>query len=780
VERRGVTTSCPCANGILFFLFFSFFTLVEKGGMSIPLRLKLQLVEVARARDAALTDEAELHIFVSRHVTLQCVEIGIPYSSSSSALVLEVEKARPRVDGHYACLGFELHDTLRVESVATGKALGYSRRQPVATGSVPLSELLYRRELRAGHTFRVQMVDRTVGENNSPDFDPEAPQRYKVYGDLTLRLVELEASPEFLRGFHGEYDAKRASQERVAMRRLVNEYLRAYGSSRMHANQKELRPMHVPTWYAHAGQMPAAVWCMDVPPSTCCASEMALAGRCLRAALSLQGWSEEGFLRVASSQLQERGAQFDPAFNRVMKVLCASACLFANACDYASDRSGSQDVERFINVLRTLCGDCEDLAKLPYLMCWTLLLRAEGGAASLPPLLYWAGLAMHTQVPCMATCSAATPAMGGAKGAVDVINHIPSCLVPRMRFCEWFAPRPGEDPSALPCGGDVAALKQLATSVVPEWGWEREHCEAWMLEGTNFCDAGLKPHHLYYAEEGGKRDQVRRHLWRRESARTKLEAQNPALASLGIEVCQYNLDVERLEDLKDDSELSGFYRKPDCLWTPALLRWGVPEPGGLAVDFYLGYRSGVPGNYGITLRDFLSLSPDVCLRATYLLTGEELAVATGLLGQERPVHLPRESELDLSPSLPQEPSNEAWERLKKLAAQHPPPAELREPSREPHHLPSFVSYRVNHVSKFNGSHADALSKMADRRDVLGLETHCHWLARGLYLLELRVYPSPSFSTPFPSSGFARAEAPVVSGTFSRAQHAHVRPHRLVR
>jgi hypothetical protein len=125
----------------------------------------------------------------------------------------------------------------------------------------------------------------------------------------------------------------------------------------------------------------------------------------------------------------------------------------------------------------------QDSAKLCFLMAWMLLLAGcKPALLAGKALLYWAGVAMRTLVPCMITTSASSPSAGGGgaqftQAAPEPINHIAGMLVPRFLFCRWLANsgRSGMSYERLKLACEVATDQR-------ERPWERVHSKLWVME----------------------------------------------------------------------------------------------------------------------------------------------------------------------------------------------------------------------------------------------------------------------------------------------------------
>ncbi len=728
--------------------------------LNLHLRLRLQ-------KGYVKLNDPYVNVFLSRHVTKRVCETKGKLKLSQSntngeydtVVRLQSSELRPEIDAQYALIGFCLYDTFEVKD-ETGKSLGYNRYQPMGTGYISFAHVATNTRLQNA-SFTILLSDNTVSDISGS----------KKVAHVSVSIDRVEIMGATIRG---QFDPSRMERERQEMQKLIGRYMDTY-TRVLKPAEAEDQPMHVPIWFGLNLQMPAAVFCMDIPQKLH-REDLALLERGIRVSIAMNGWNEDDYITVAAAQLDRQNIKkdFDYRFNRVMKVLVSGLCVFSNACDYTFDHSGDKDVERFIDVLRTLLGDCEDLAKLATVFAWVLrLLEPIPQLLQSSPLLYWSCMALRIQVPCMVTTTATSAAMGpvggtGTTPAPEAMNHMPAACIPRFTFCAWFkCPHITMD-----------QLWWYATRELPVYPWEIEFSEVWMMEGTSYCTPGLKPFHLYYAPE--RRAEVTRLGLYREYGRACIENTYTQFSNWAIEVTQFNPTATDTLQCTNE-QISTFYKKPNCLWTPILLHWGIPHC--LAIDFYLGYRK-TPQTYGVWLRDIVAKSPEVTIVPTYTVDRMQLETMKNLMAQEEPLVFPTptytpESSRTLTSAIlssnvvPSELSHSDSLRTMVAKCDRKPPiyALLSSIRQNPLGEFYFFSYRINHVNKLTMAHADAIASLLETDMLLGAEVIYHSICEELYVLEVRLYPNYNVLVP-PASLFTNTGVPMQTHRTSMLQNGY--------
>lgn len=377
----------------------------------------------------------------------------------------------------------------------------------------------------------------------------------------------------------------------------------------------DVRSQHVPFYMTRIGApLPAAAFLLRVTPSP--PAWRSHLGRMLEYALEMEGWTDAHFVRVVQAQLAVRDGGIVPEFARACKIVASAVCILPSALPYYRDHATTTSgrpvrmLERFIDILITLAGDCEDSSRLCYKIALNWMAAAgdgeEGGAFGCAAKL------LRLYVPIVVTGEAMLPkakerASGGDEDSF--ICHIYGLLVPMHYFLDCVERGSGEP--RLPCPPHYR----------PYGAWERGGLEVLLLEGTTPTQPMQKPLH----ELGAAYSAAYHALEAAEAYRDSLEGIYPALRKLAIEVPQRKRNLDH-----------GFYRKCVGAWCGVLREWWHRP--------YIDLAFAVDRTYGVPFSDIVYRSPGLSLVPTFTMRAEEWELVDRVLDHDHPQPAPERSD----------------------------------------------------------------------------------------------------------------------------------------
>ena len=405
-----------------------------------------------------------------------------------------------------------------------------------------------------------------------------------------------------------------------------------------------------------------------------------------RIACDMNGWSESDLIEVIEKQFKSK--KYDKIFNIVCKIIAEALCLFANACDYVSDKSFESDVERFIDSFQCLSGDCEDLARVICYCCYILYFFDESKTKK-DTLFYWLVKWMKLYVPGMTGGIANCPSLerDGFVSKENEIYHIYCSLIPLKYF-------------------EQVTNKENIKGQYYEW---EDNLPLLILEGTNYSNALLNPIFHYTGKKIPHPT---------ESIRKKIEKKYPSLAELSIQSQQEHYKVEHAHEIPEN-DFSGFYRRVLAFWShnEKILDWSV------------GYGDQKKGNdengYGVDFRDFVSKSEKISFIPSFIFKKDEFKLTLESIRKELPIRIDTVSKLSLIES--KELSNLINNRTGFISVTNAKTL-----------FPSFISYRLNHLKKLNPKLLESLRRCSEEYKI-DYQIFPITKDNELYLIDIRIY-----------------------------------------
>lgn len=607
------------------------------------LKLQLSLESLTSELQLELLPEEKepyLRIFFSGHLSKvrDSWIVPLPPRGERASLFIESRDVPKRVDGTYACIGIAMMCRLEITNDKK-EYMGYSRYEPIAGGMIPISRVIGKKS----SSFDVNMVDRT--NFGSIQF---------TRGVLRVITSDVVSSGWKMDGAYSE----RMNEERERkMLDMIDSHEKMF-SRRLLPTRRNCRPMHIKIYFTEISGTKIPACAFSFTESTYAALDEGFLEHIVRSAVYVSGWKDSELVKVVETQIAS-SKSYDWKFSFACQIVAVACCLVSNACDYVSDHSGKSDSERFIHILQTLCGDCEDSGRMAYLFA-AMLFHSKPPNKLKHPLSYTAWLVCRLYVPVVITGIATCPSQDSRnKGQMEDICHIYGNMIPRAWFCD-----------AIEADDDT---RDMFESMVPFSSWENR-LPALMLEGTNFCGPLVGPMGCYSNDE----EELKRFEGTSRGVRTT-EASFPALTSLSIS-SRNNYPKHRSFHSVEEEKFSDFYRRPIELWTDILIRNGK---GSAA--FSIGYGDQTRGTndsgYGVDFRDWMSLRQGITLIPILDIDKDDYARMLNVLLQEAPTRMEKDPRNAPKPDI---------SRLEVLCKTYP----RRDNS-------VTTSYFANHVKKLN-------------------------------------------------------------------------------
>jgi hypothetical protein len=631
-----------------------------------PLRLELDITLTEYDLDASNNREYPEHghridVFISPGTLLAnsapvMQSIKLQNAGSGTKVILETDRCKGTALSDTDIVGFQLLRYIKPLGDHNDQHVNYARMEPVGDGVIPISRLI------DANTHTVDIYDQCYPRTN--------------FLKARLSVVALEGT-RFVQTKGVSSNGDSSSKEEL-MEGVIHRFFDAF-RNRFVASKDSVIPMHVPHYPTNTLCIPASMFMVeqahDDPQNW--QNGVDLLELLLRISININmNGNETAFVSLLESPGDAEDLGY---FQLALKTMFDSVTLFANLCDYKQDLSHGADCERFLDVLKTRAGDCEDLAKCIIHFCMILLRVGRGEIANVSSaIMRAAGRAMQAYVPVMIEGEASLPSMkeNGGEGEDNSICHIYAAAIPRLQFIKML-----QHPTLLK--DQVERLEQSLMRYLPVMNWETDgDARMWILEGTNFCNPFQLPINMM-CKHADLRDSVKVQDTRMQHNRSKLEMQFASLRSLSAQIQQPATQLDDYTQFPVE-RLSSFYRRPVTVWTTALIECGV-----LITDLTVCKNGGGGGGhrdvYGVDFKDWLFMRDNVKLVPTFTLSNEEWQVCREVLSQQSPVLFPRASGTELT-----------LERLEEIKRAYPPTN-----ATVYNLVPNFISYRLNHASKLS-------------------------------------------------------------------------------
>lgn len=605
----------------------------------------------SRLRIESLTSESQLgllpeekepylRLFFSGHLSKKRDSwiVPLPKEGASVSITIESGDVPSRVDGTYACIGIAMMCKLQITN-DKGEYMGYDRYEPIAGGMIPISRILGKKS----SSFDVKMIDRT--SFGSSQF---------TRGILRVVVSGVKSSGWKM---DGAYSERTEAERERRMISLIESHERVF-TRRLLPTRRNCRPMHIKTYFTEISGTKIPACAFSFTEATSAAIDEGFLEHIMRSAVYVSGWEDDELIRVVENQMSSK-KDYDWKFSFACRIVAIAFCLVSNACDYVSDHSGKSDAERFIHILQTLCGDCEDSGRMAYLFA-ALLFHSKEPDRLRYPLSHCAWQVARRYVPVIITGIATCPSQDSRKkGQMEDICHIYGNSIPRAWFCDSI--------------GADEETREMFSSMVPFSSWENR-LPALMLEGTNFCNPLVGPLGCYSDDTEEIRDfeEMMKGVRAAESA-------FPALTSLSISSQNsfpWNTSFHEIEE----ERFSDFYRRPIELWTDVLIR-----DGRGSAAFSIGYGDQTKGSndsgYGVDFRDWMALREGITLIPILDIDEDDYACMINVLMQEAPTRMERDPRGAPKPDI---------SRLEALCRSYPISGSVKS-----------ASYFANHVKKLS-------------------------------------------------------------------------------
>ena len=661
-----------------------------------------------------------LSVFLSRHIdncgNTQSVPLLDDVSNiiNSQEIVIRSNNVPNKIDGTYACIGIQLLCHLDIRDESTGGFFGYQRYEPIGGGAIYLTDLMDNPD----KIITLPIIDSSL-EEESTNVEPRL--------ILTIELLELIINDAYV---VGKYTKKTYNARRKKIDKLNDRFMDYYKHS-SRPTVPSYRNKHVPRYMTDVSGLclPASSFILLMPTyRSSIGKGISLIMRAIAITSSLNGWTSDQVFGELKRQLVSKSNKCTDEFIIVCRIIGDAFTLFSNCCDYVSDHSFKTETERFINVIYSLCGDCEDLGRLIVVLHsmisdTVLFDTVSEEERKIGLLVAWCKLYVSIGVTAVAT----TPSLNGKPGETEDVCHIYAIFMPRSRFLALL-------PADIMSHIKDTFLEQISMSL-----WENdERFPTMILEGTNFSSPVQMPLHLIMLNPQRK-SEASEMLNRVIIKRCELEKSYPALRALSIVNPQSNTNCKNLKSV-NETTISGFYRRVVDGWTGQLLKWGIP-----ITDLSFGYGAQTLGTldngYAVDFRDIISGTRKITLIPTFDMDNEDINIITNTLMQEPPFYL--DSVACGSPNEKHElvdmlikSSKSFLDILNMAATDHDDYPHIEKPT-----FPEFISYRVNHVAKIKRELAQSLRDMKNKGLIRRIEFDAHPITNDneLYFIDLRIY-----------------------------------------
>lgn len=674
-----------------------------------------------------------MSIFLSRHID-PCADVtnvalldSNGYPIGPTDVVIEATQVPNEIDGQYSCIGIQLMCHMDIHSEVTKESLGYHRYNTIGGGALYLSEILDNPK----KTFRIELRDRSLED----EYDGISPRII-----LAMKIVAIEIDKITISGSH---DPKEYSRQEDILNDIQERFLDAF-RRRLKPTIPGARNKHVPKYITSVSglKLPACSFVMVVSNERCREDDVIdLMIHCVRIVAGMNGWEESDVYTTIKSQFDNNESDISDEFVICCKMIGEALCLISNCCDYVFDLAQGKDIERFIDVTKTLSGDCEDTGRLPVELHAILYeseisythnkhMYMEDRDTKAALLTSWAKL----YISLLCTATATLPAMKSNTyddgNTDDLICHVYGLCLPRLYFCSTL---PYDMQSKAKNGCEIDRTIS---------NWEKsKRIPTLVLEGTNFSVPIQVPLHISM-KSTENRNFVSRSMRKYNEARNKLENRYINLKKFSILTPQDNTHAESVYSISEE-KFSSFYRRIVGAWSWTLLRWGI-NVADLSIGYSKQTYSTLDGGYAVDFRDINSQSPKITLVPTFEFSDRELDVINNALMQEPPFvtdwvipvnSIFKDVQNELTKKILSE--NAYARELDGIATVN---VSIKKGKRMPF-VPSFISYRLNHINKLDKSMLDAIKGALKNKMIDSIEWFVHPLTRDmeLYIVDFRLY-----------------------------------------
>jgi len=702
---------------------------------SINVVLSISVVQKKHIEFVAAESQPYLCVFLSGQIdkcaTVKQVQLvdTIESKFKPSTVELSCNNCRKECDGRFACIGIQLmcHLSIAEESSSGSepRMLGYSGYEPIGGGAIYISEILKAPQ----RTFTIEIRDRSLDD----EIKGSLPRMVLAIDILHIDIKNLR--------INGEWTPKQHTKHAKRMHKLTESFIDTYRYS-LKPTVSDANSMHVPKYLTSISglKLPASAFVLATP-NTRCTSDMAIdfMMNCISAVCSMNGWLENSFYNVIEDQLTGNHKVCTDKFIIACRLMCEAYCLFPNCCDYVFDKAGSSDVERFIDIVWSLCGDCDDLARFPVIVQQFIYLSkykfTSGMSSKIDAYTKRASLIAswsRLYVFVIGTGIATLPAVGKGENAEDVpICHIYSIGVPRVSFFKWLLADISS--SAQKHSENDEPLRKFESSqTVP----------GLIFEGTNFSEGLQMPLGTYMREKKNILEATKG-MEESNSKRNKLERKYNAIRQFSIMSKQDNVNVTDVYRSLTESSFSPFYRRTVDAWTWNLDYWGIN-----ITDLSFGYGTQTEGTkrsgYAVDFRDLVTSSDKITLIPTFTYSDKDMDIVKNTLMQEPPFYMDwaimHTEDYEAFRSALHESLMKQSANLVKLSQFAVYGSSLVGDETTPI-VPRFISYRLNHVNKLTFDMVKALDNALNNHDVTHIAWNVHPITRDfdLYIIDIKVY-----------------------------------------
>ena len=518
--------------------------------------------------------------------------------------------------------------------------------------------------------------------------------------------------------------------------------------------------VHVPLWTVVMGPLLGPIYA--IYNSTQPIDQLYVL-HCLAIVCSQHNTTVSNLRRVLLDQRNEP-SKFGTETVAALSIIGQAITLFSNTCDYMPDQSRGEPTERFLEVFKTLGGDCEDVAQEIRSFVFQLQRANQVESNSILDLLRWilrkyqAFLTTGAVTDASATAirnESGTTTGGGTSAASGYICHTYVMLVPnhyvsnvmlrwsdkdvigikrvaaaqdlreKLTYNDFVKVLERESGISF---ADRAKLQALRPPVVDEQ--LESKLPVLTLEGTNFVAPQLDHPANYVTNSPPSSEDVEHDFAAWNQQRDALHQRFPHLNALGSLAVQQG---RRRADVGRRSGFINFYRKVNEFWMADEINNLPPTP--LEVMYN-------DGHYGVWIEDIVRKDPRVRLLPVYTFSQTELALSNEALTHLQPMVVTRFTGTSHIQELREniiKPSAAAlFAHLDELAQHYPLSKEATKPSETLSLIPKYLIYYANHAARLVND--SELIKIIDEvAKMRGFAYFIHPLSGdgALYLIELR-------------------------------------------
>ena len=643
------------------YLLYYFLLDVIKTFMALQLRIKVRILnDPCRTLVPEYECKPSLSFFLSSDVDSSAwisESKSISHVQESWNVVFHIKQAPTRIDMKSACLGILMLCAFKMkeDEQEGGKSFGYERKEPIGEGIVYLYDLL--------RNPQQELIVIVYDKASSIPVERCT---------IALSCIECKKATNIL--FIGQPSLKQDTEDAEKMLAIEQEFRRYYSIHR--GTDSFVEPMHLPTWNGNHIPLPACMWMLSRLNMNVYGHDYyLLLRRCFDITLSLCNWNEEEFCSFVEKQMAETQDRYHFMFHMCVRTFAICISIVSYACDYISDLSMGEPIERFKVLLYQIwAGDCEDLAFVIFLFAMSIL--ENNPFVNKKDRWYQCMKSIVLlYVPTMITGSATNPSMTKRTQQItdkDFICHVYTAMLSRVELQKRIQLRKEEK----------TMIQTAMQREFPFRSWEK-YLPNVILEGTSMNCPLMNPMESYLDKNDPETEQVCQASREIDEYRESIEQRYHALTKMNIELMQTR-SISRL----DISNFSTFYHKITNVWMD-LRRYGLNH----VFDFSLGYGTGLQHTYGISTCSWCnpSTDPEFVLEPIFRFNQEQMNIGCKTIEKQPPLVIPK---VATSETKIQEPLF-----LKELEKHYPPPGPSSTSSNHHPWKRNYVSYRVNRWEK---------------------------------------------------------------------------------